>query len=297
MRWNFKKDFFRGFGSVRKDRDLFVRKKDAAEVLFCGTFDKSDIQPRIAHVHSLIKSVRRFDLPFLAERGIPITATFGTYTTACSEYVIWAALTLMRNFYSLQNRKIQSYSCWSHNSRSEELSNKTVVLFGGNGEIGTRLKEMLPSLGMNPLVVDRDDSFDKAVEYIHRSKVVVSLLPSTKDTLGFFGHRIFSYFDGQFYIDVGRGGVCDLGALYAAIMQNKVSAAALDVFEAEPPDYSHPIFSHPDVVYTPHIAGVSGEWEYRTGIVAGFVVQHLEDKQLRDAFAIQDAGMGYTRIT
>ena len=60
-------------------------------------------------------------------------------------------------------------------------------------------------------------------------------------------------------INTSRGSLIDPGALWAALQQGRVSAAALDVFEPEPPDLSHPLYRDERVLVTPHTAFVSEE--------------------------------------
>ena len=58
------------------------------------------------------------------------------------------------------------------------------------------------------------------------------------------------------FVNVGRGPTVDLDALAAALAQGRLGAAALDVFEPEPLPADHPLWNRPDVLLTPHVAGV-----------------------------------------
>ena len=58
-------------------------------------------------------------------------------------------------------------------------------------------------------------------------------------------------------INVARGALVDEGALYAALLEGSIGGAGLDVFAHEPPDPSLPVYQLPNVVVTPHIAGVT----------------------------------------
>ena len=61
---------------------------------------------------------------------------------------------------------------------------------------------------------------------------------------------------GAVLINCGRGGLLDLDAAYAALLDGRLSGVGLDVFDPEPPD-DHPLFHHPDVVLTPHVMALS----------------------------------------
>ena len=61
---------------------------------------------------------------------------------------------------------------------------------------------------------------------------------------------------GAVLINCGRGGLLDLDAAYAALLDGRLSGVGLDVFDPEPP-HDHPLFHHPDVVLTPHVMALS----------------------------------------
>ena len=58
-------------------------------------------------------------------------------------------------------------------------------------------------------------------------------------------------------INVARGGLVDEDALYEALLQGRIGGAGLDVFAAEPPDPTLPVYKLPNVYMTPHIAGTT----------------------------------------
>jgi len=60
-------------------------------------------------------------------------------------------------------------------------------------------------------------------------------------------------------INVSRGPIVDEQALVSALEREEIAAAYLDVFKKEPPEQSHPLRSHPNVITTPHVAWYSEE--------------------------------------
>ena len=63
---------------------------------------------------------------------------------------------------------------------------------------------------------------------------------------------------GTVLVNCGRGGLLDLDAVHAALLDGRLAGVGLDVYDPEPPPPGgHPIFRHPAVVLTPHVLGLS----------------------------------------
>ena len=64
---------------------------------------------------------------------------------------------------------------------------------------------------------------------------------------------------GSFLINTSRGNIVDEEALALALRQGQIAGAGLDVFETEPPKPNNPLFQLPNVIVTPHMAGMTKE--------------------------------------
>ena len=85
--------------------------------------------------------------------------------------------------------------------------------------------------------------------------------------------------DGVMIVDCSRGGVVDQEALYQALVSGKVKAAAVDVFEEEPPKNSK-LLTLNNVIATPHIGAQTYEAQLKASIqVAKAVIQMLEKQK------------------
>lgn len=93
---------------------------------------------------------------------------------------------------------------------------------------------------------------------LSRSDVISLHLPLTENTREFLGDNAFARMrQGVHLINVARGTLIDSAALLRALDTGRVTAAALDVFDTEPPDPAGPLIGHPNVLSTPHVAYLS----------------------------------------
>ena len=94
--------------------------------------------------------------------------------------------------------------------------------------------------------------------FLGQADVVICLLPLTRKTAGILNAKTFAAMPkGGFVINVARGAHLVEGDLIAALDSGHLSGAVLDVFEEEPLPQTSPIWSHPKITATPHIAAIS----------------------------------------
>jgi len=107
--------------------------------------------------------------------------------------------------------------------------------------------------------------------------VHVNLYPETHHLLD---AKAFSLMKpGCIFINVSRGAVVDEEALVAALRSGHLGGAGMDVFEAEPPGKDNPLWSLPNVVVTPHVAGWSLESKIGTSMVVKDIVRVLKGEK------------------
>jgi phosphoglycerate dehydrogenase-like enzyme len=155
-----------------------------------------------------------------------------------------------------------------------ELRDKTALVIGLGG-IGTQTAQRAAAFGMHVLAVDpKDVPLHRDVEHVGRpdeldallprADVIFSCAPLTRETRGMLGPKQFEQMkDGVYLINVSRGGIIDTDSLVAALRSGKVRGAGLDVTDPEPLPADHPLWSMPNVIITPHVAGASDGVEQR----------------------------------
>ncbi len=141
-----------------------------------------------------------------------------------------------------------------------------VVGFGGTGRAIAR---RAAGFGMTCIAVDAHEvppsaevaevwGLDRFDELLARSDVVASGLPYTPATHRIFNARTFAQMRrGAILLNVTRGEIVDSDALVEAVRSGHLGGAGLDVAHEEPLPASHPLWSTPNVVMTPHTAGAS----------------------------------------
>ncbi|MBN8928686.1 MAG: hydroxyacid dehydrogenase [Rhodospirillales bacterium 69-11] len=144
---------------------------------------------------------------------------------------------------------------------------EATALIVGLGGIGAEAARLLRTFGVTVLATDaRRTSKPADVAELHppealdvllpRADFVILTVPHTPATEGFFNRARFQRMKrSAFFINIGRGMTTRLDDLVAALDAGEIAGAALDVFEQEPLPEAHPLWTMPNVLLTPHMAG------------------------------------------
>jgi phosphoglycerate dehydrogenase-like enzyme len=116
----------------------------------------------------------------------------------------------------------------------------------------------------------REMGFDCAPDFdgLFRAADVLTLhIPFTEENAGIVNKRTLGLMKrGAFLVNFSRGGLHVERDLYEALRDGVIAGAALDAFVPEPPDFSHPLYSLPNVVLSPHTAGTSEDARRRMSV-------------------------------
>ena len=102
-------------------------------------------------------------------------------------------------------------------------------------------------------------------------------LPLTRETRGSLDAKALSFMKPRgVLINLARGGIVDEDALAQALLEGRLGGAAFDVFEEEPLSPESPLWDAPDMLITPHVAGLSADYMLRVGQIFFENIRRLE---------------------
>jgi (S)-sulfolactate dehydrogenase len=211
------------------------------------------------------------DVEACETRGIAVIPATGANALAVAEYVIGTAMLLVRGAY--RSSADVAAGKWPRNalSNGREMSGKTLGLigFGGIGQLTAKLGK---ALGMRVIASDAmlpathagwalADAPSMQVDELLKAADIVSLhVPLTAETRNLIdATRLALMKSDAILINTARGGVVDEPALAKALKGGKLGGAALDVFDPEPLPAGSALADAPNLILTPHIAGLTGE--------------------------------------
>lgn len=167
-----------------------------------------------------------------------------------------------------------------------ELAGKTIGIVG-LGKIGREVAKRARAFDMKIVYHDafrpsQDVELLLAAEYRHldallaEADVITIHIPSSKATSGYIGAREIALMKHEaILVNTSRGPVVDHDALVEALRAKRIRAAALDVFDPEPPPVDDPLLALDNVVLSPHMAGVTAESLLRILVAAADNVRRV----------------------
>lgn len=244
---------------------LIVRNRTSVDVALL------ERAPRLRVVGRLGVGLDNIDLDACAVRGIEIIPATGANALAVAEYVIATAMLLLRGAYRTTSDVAAGAWPRAALSNGREMAGKTIGLvgFGNTGRLTGRMARALgmQAIGFDPQVPPAspiwtdDRTLPRALaDVISEADVVslhVPLIPATRNLID--AARIATMKPEAILINTARGGVIDETAVAAALRARKLGGAALDVFDREPLPAGSPLAGCPNLVLTPHIAGLTRE--------------------------------------
>ena len=270
-----------------KPEELLQAVKDADGLAIRSatkvTADLINAAPHLKVVGRAGTGLDNVDIPAASKRGIVVMNTPGGNTITTAEHAVSLMVAMARNI--PQAAQSMREGRWEKKKyQGTEIFNKTLGIIG-LGRIGRTVAERALGLRMRVVGYDpfitREMASTLGVELVNldelfaRSDFITIHTPKTKETTKLLDKDAFHKMKpGVRVVNCARGGIVDEAALYAALKEGKVAAAALDVFESEPPPAEFPLRELPNVICTPHL-GASTE-EAQANVSVAICEQILE---------------------
>ena len=235
----------------------------------------------------------------LLQAGVARQAVFTNvhiHAEPIAEQLFGMLLMLVRRLHVAYRQQVEHR--WAPVGQPGVLPGMTLGVVGA-GAIGVRAAELGVAFGMRvlgmrthagalPPFAAMFTSAQKA-EMFAQCDVLMLTLPLTPRTTGFIGAREFALMKpGTLLCNIGRGRLIDTDALLAALHDGTLGGAGLDVTDPEPLPPDHPLWNEPNVVITPHYAGLHpGYAEHAAAVfldnlrryLAGEPLQYVVDKE------------------
>ncbi|XP_009588864.1 uncharacterized protein [Nicotiana tomentosiformis] len=306
---NYTREYLQGYPFVQVD-DVPLENVPAVigdyEICVVKSFRmNSDVLSRAKSMKLIMQfgvGLEGVDINAATEHGIKVARIPGGATgnaASCAEMAIYLILGLLRKQHQL---KISVEQKKLGEPIGDNLEGKTVFIMGF-GNIGIHLAKRLrpfdvkilatkrswsrhardsskseaPSVenGSYDDLVDERGNHDDILKFVSKADIVVCCLAMNKETAGIVNNDFISVMKkGAILINIARGGLLDYDAVFNHLKSGHLGGLGIDVAWAEPFDPDDAILKFPEVIITPHIAGVTEKsYRYMAKVVGDVALQ------------------------
>lgn len=214
-------------------------------------------------------------VPGLVESDVVVANTRGAHAPSIAEHVFSLLLSLTRDIPQMLSWQRERY--WGRVEAYKTLREVKGSTMGiiGYGAIGRAIAHRADAFEMRVLAVDVNPvqadspveevwSTDRLSDLLAQSDVVVVAVPYTPETHHLIDAAAFEQMRADAsLIVISRGGIVDEVALDTALRAGRIAGAGIDVTSVEPLPADSPLWTTPNLLITPHVAGASGPKERR----------------------------------
>jgi len=235
-----------------------------------GTREMADAAQSIKLWQLLGTGFDHFDLEYWRSKKIPVANCPGEFSgVPLGECAMMYILMLARRWHATQDSLQKGILCVPG---GQELEGRRLGLIGF-GASARQLAKRARAFDMRVSVIDvreisaaeqkefglefagKPEDLDQVIRESDYLSLHLHLNDETRHTID--GRRLKLMKPTACLINVARGALVDEGELYTALIEGRIAGAGLDTFGQEPPDPNSPLLKLPNVVATPHIAGVT----------------------------------------
>lgn len=204
----------------------------------------------------------------IQQRNILMTNVRGIHKTPMAEYALSMLLSHYKNHLAFADQ--QRNKVWDKAIETREIADRTLTIVGA-GAIGEEVARLGQAFQMKTIAVTKSGGTRPYFDHVYQNSslknaledadFVVSVLPSTKETEGYYQDDHFKWMKkSAIFLNMGRGNVVAEETLLKALNDDQIEHAILDVTPIEPLPKDSPLWSHEKVTLTPHISGKSEQY-------------------------------------
>jgi len=238
--------------------------------------------------------VDNVDVEAATRRGVIVMNTPGGNTISTAEHAFSLMVSIARKI-PQAHASVKAGKWERKKFEGVELYNKTLGILG-MGRIGTELARRALAFGMRVVAYDpylaasraralQIELMEDLDELVTHCDFVSMHMPLTDETRHMLDARRLALMKkGARVVNCARGGLVDETALAAALESGHIAAAALDVFEEEPPPADLALRALDNIVFTPHLGASTAEAQESVGIEIALAIRAaLLEGEIRNA--------------
>jgi phosphoglycerate dehydrogenase-like enzyme len=262
---------------VRDKAELDRRVGEADVLVISGLWHNGllEFAGKLRYIQSIGAGTDQFPRDKLAEKGIRLASAQGVNARAVSEHAMSLILALARKLPEARDNQAKKF--WRGmiseiGRREDELGGKTLIVVG-LGRIGGRLAQLAKAFDLRVIGIRKNPAAGgDGADSVHGLGELKRLLPEadfvaltcplTKETENLIDADALGRMKRSAYlVNVARGRVVDEAALVAALKENRIGGAGIDVTHEEPLPASSPLWALESALITPHTAGETRRYE------------------------------------
>lgn len=231
------------------------------------------------------------DIPAATRLGVAVVHAPGSNAQAVAEHALMLMLMCVKRAVEVDKGTRAGNWFARDDASNTELGGKTLGIVG-IGNVGRRVAKFTGALGMRVLAYDKyvpdDEVRRRGAEpvasleaLLPQVDVLTCHTPLTAETRAMINDKTLGLMKrGAIFVNTSRGPVQDERALFKALATGQLAAGGIDVFEEEPTPLDNPILNLPNVIVSPHAAGVTREANRQTAVqVAGEMLRVLRGER------------------
>ncbi len=257
-----------------------------------------DCAPNLKLIVHAAGSIKPIVCDEVWDRGIRVTGSPKPLGMGVAETALGFTISASKNYYAL-NANIHANGPWHEGyANIRELYDLTVGVIG-SGWAGGHYLELMQNFGVETLLYDPYCSAEKAArlhttlcsfeDVLRRSDIISIHAPSIPETNHMFNAATLKLMKKDaVLINTARGSIIDELALYEHMAAGNLKYACLDVFDPEPPRADNPLRTLPNVIMTPHLAGLAQNGKLRIGMHAADEIEKFLSGRPMDCEATRE---------